>query len=105
MSLQELNYVTFEKTISKGLVLVDFWADWCQPCLIQFLIIEEVAKEIGDGVLVAKIDIAENRFIANQQKVLNIPMLVLYKEGVEIKRFNGIQSKEVLLKEILKNKL
>ena len=102
--LQELNYVTFEKTISKGLVLVDFWADWCAPCKVQFAIIEEVAKEMSHAVFVAKIDISENRFIANQQKVLNIPTLILYKNGIEIKRFSGIQAKEVLLKEILKNK-
>ena len=102
--LQELNYVTFEKTISKGLVLVDFWADWCEPCKMQFPIIEEISREINQDVLFAKVDINENRFIANQQKVLNIPTLILYKNGIEIKRFSGIQAKEVLLKEILKNK-
>ena len=103
--LQELNYVTFEKAISKGLVLVDFWAEWCAPCKAQFPVIEEIAKEMNQIILVAKIDISENRFVANEQKVLNIPTLILYKQGIEIKRFSGIQSKDVLLKEILKNKL
>ena len=102
--IQELNFITFDQAISKGLVLVDFWADWCEPCKVQFPILQEIDREQSGIDLIAKVDISENRFIANKQKVLNIPTMVLYKDGVEIMRFNGVYSKEMLLNKIIKNK-
>lgn len=100
--IQELNFISFDKAISKGFVLVDFWADWCEPCKVQFPILQEIDQEEGFLDLIAKVDVSENRFIANKQKVLNIPTLILYKDGVEIQRFSGVYLRDKLKSEINK---
>ena len=101
--IKELNFMNFEEVISRGLVLVDYWAEWCAPCLAQNPILEKIAAEVKEMAIVGKVDISDNRVIAEQQRVKNIPTLVLYKEGVEIQRFAGVQSKEIIIKSIQKN--
>lgn len=102
--IENLNFITFNQAISKGIVLVDYWAQWCAPCLAQNPVLEEIADEVKNIALVAKVDIADNRVIADQQKVKNIPTLILYKDGKEIQRFSGIQSKEIIINSIQNNK-
>jgi len=102
--IQDLNFITFNKQIAHGLVLVDYWAEWCAPCLTQNPILEEIALEIKEYASLAKVDIADNRVIADQQKVKNIPTLILYKDGDEVQRFSGIQSKEIIINSIIQHK-
>jgi thioredoxin 1 len=101
--IKNLNYLDFHESIKKGVCLVDYWAFWCIPCLTQDPILEEIEKEIGHKALIAKVDINDNKVIAHQQRVRNIPTLILYKEGQEIERFSGIQSKEIIINSIEKN--
>lgn len=103
--IENLNFTNFDNTISKGLVLVDYWAEWCAPCIAQNPILNEMAKEVKEIALVAKVNISDNRVIADQQRVKNIPTLVLYKDGKEIQRFSGIQSKEIIINSIIQNKI
>lgn len=101
--IKNLNFLNFEASISTGICLVDYWAYWCTPCLSQDSVLEEIEKEIGSKALVAKVDINDNKVIANHQKVRNIPTLILYKDGQEIERFMGIQSKKMIINSIEKN--
>lgn len=101
--VKNLNYLNFKESISKGLVLVDYWAYWCIPCLTQDPIIEEIAQEFHQSILVGKVDINDNRVLADQEKVRNIPTLILYRDGEEIERFNGVQSKSIIINSIQKN--
>jgi len=101
--IKNLNYLNFKDSIQSGVSLVDYWAYWCIPCLTQDPILIEIAKEIGEKALIAKVDINDNKVIANEQKVKNIPTLILYKNGIEIQRFSGIQSKEIIINSIEKN--
>lgn len=101
--IKNLNYLNFHESIKKGVCLVDFWAYWCIPCLTQDPVLEQIEKEIGHRAGIAKVDINDNKVIANQQKVRNIPTLILYKDGHEIERFSGIQSKEIIINSIEKN--
>ncbi len=101
--MRNLNYITFKEATSKGLVLVDYWADWCAPCIAQNPILKEIDQEVGAFAKVYKVDINDNRVIADQQKVRNIPTLILYENGVEIQRFAGISSKELILNNIQQN--
>lgn len=98
-----LNFITFNKQIAQGLTLVNFWAEWCTACLTQNHILDEIAEEVKEICQVAKVDINDNRVIADEQKVKNIPTLILYKDGYEIERFAGIQSKEIIINTIQKN--
>lgn len=81
-------------------VLVDFFADWCGPCQMQGPIIEELAKELDGKVKVVKVNVDQSPQTSQKQSVMSIPTLVLFKNGQEIKRMTGFQSKEDLLKEI-----
>ena len=89
---------TFEEEVikQKGLVLVDFWAQWCGPCQMVGPIIEEIAEERTD-IKVCKIDVDENPEIARQYKVFSIPMLFVFKNGEVAARTVGAQSKEAIL--------
>lgn len=101
--IKNLNYITFKEATSKELVLVDYWADWCAPCIAQNPILKEIAQEVEAFAKVYKVDINDNRVIADQQKVRNIPTLILYKNGIEIHRFAGISSKEMIINNIKQN--
>jgi len=95
-----LNDKNFEESVSKaGLpVLVDFWAPWCGPCQIVGPIIEELAKENGGKIKVGKINVDESPQVAGKYGVMSIPTMILFKEGKEIRRKVGFESKESLVK-------
>ncbi len=87
----------FDATVSSGVVLVDFWAVWCPPCRIQNPIIEQVATEIGNQAIIAKLDVDHNPRSASVHRVQNIPTLILFKNGQPVQRFVGVQQKETLM--------
>ncbi|NLF44124.1 MAG: thioredoxin [Bacteroidales bacterium] len=96
-----LTDANFQQTISKGVVLVDFWATWCPPCRVQGPIVEELAKEIGDKVTISKLDVDYNKNTAGKYGIANIPTLIIFKDGKEVKRFVGVQQKEALKQTLL----
>jgi len=77
-------------------VLVDFWAPWCGPCLMQGPILDEVAKGAGPNAIVAKINVDEEPGIASQFGVQSIPTLLVLKDGQILQRLVGVQSAQVL---------
>ena len=92
-----------------GVVLVDFWAEWCGPCKIMGPIVEEVGKEFeGEKrVRVGKLNVDENSEIAQQYGIMSIPALKFFKGGKVVEELVGLQSKEVLvekLKGLIENK-
>jgi len=100
--IKHLNLMNFDEEITQGISLVDFWAPWCQPCLDQNPVLEEIAKEVAGIASVFKVDVNDNRVISNKEGVKNIPLLILYQEGKPIARYQGIQSKEIIIRSILK---
>lgn len=95
MSVVHLNAENFEAETSKGLVLVDFWAEWCGPCKMLGPIFEELSGEI-EQVKFAKVDISENQDLAQKFSVMSIPTLILLKDGKEEDRMMGVVPKEAL---------
>jgi thioredoxin 1 len=77
-------------------VLIDFWATWCGPCRMQSPIIEELAGEVGNSAVVAKLNVDENPDIASQFSVMSIPTLVVVKDGKVVSRKVGVTPKAAL---------
>ena len=101
-NILELDDFSFDKSVvdNGGVVVVDFWAPWCGPCKMLAPIMEEVANEIGDKALVAKINIDDNMVISSRYKIMSIPSLLLFKGGKIIDQIVGLQPKEAILKRI-----
>ena len=77
----------------KGLVLVDFWAEWCAPCKALLPILAEVADLYAGEAVVAKINADENTQTRDRLNVRGLPTLILFKDGVEQERVLGMTSK------------
>lgn len=92
----------FEQQVlqSDKLVLVDFWASWCQPCLMLAPIVHQVAEENTESLSVVKLDVDANQQTAMTYGVQSIPTLVLFSEGKEVKRLVGYMPKQKLADEI-----
>ncbi len=90
----------FEKTIAKGIFLVDFNAPWCAPCKIQEPIIHDVEKKFTDKVSVLFVDIDTNSNLATDFMVQSIPTLILFSNGIEQDRFIGLQQKETIIEKL-----
>ena len=95
--IKELTVENFDETIANGTVLVDFWATWCNPCKTFGKILEEVAKEISDDVIIGKVEIEENPQLAVRFSVTNIPYIVLFHDGQAVTELYGIQNKAKLI--------
>lgn len=77
-------------------VLVDFWAEWCGPCLQMTPVINQLAEEMGDQAKIAKVNVDEQRMLAAMFQVMSIPMLAVFKDGNKVAELKGVQSKETL---------
>lgn len=81
----------------KGKVLVDFWAEWCGPCMMLGPIIEEVSEEVDD-VKFCKVNCDEARDIALQFGIMTIPNLIVFENGEQVNQSIGYIEKEDVLK-------
>lgn len=81
-------------------VLVDFWAAWCGPCRIVAPTIEQLAKDLSGKVRVGKLDVDANQVTAGRFRVQSIPSLLIFKNGKEVDRIVGVQSKEAILQRL-----
>lgn len=83
-------------------VLVDFWAVWCGPCIMQGPIVDEVATALDGKVKVGKLNVDENPQTAQKYMIMSIPTLMVFKSGTVVKQFIGVTSKQVILGELNK---
>ena len=90
---------SFEEVVkSNGLILIDFWAEWCGPCKRVSPILDERSKE--HGILVGKLNIDENPLKPVEFSVSSIPTMVLFEDGVVVKTIIGAKPKHKMLEEL-----
>lgn len=99
MSVVNLDDKNFQKEVldEKGVVVVDFYADWCGPCKMMVPIFEEAASEAKDYKF-AKLNVDEARETAMKYGVMSIPTLVVFKGGEVKNQIAGVQDKGSLIK-------
>ena len=99
----ELSGKEFDSFIKKGIVLVDFFAEWCMPCLMMAPILEDVAKELKGKVKIGKINVGDNQELSEKFGVSSIPNFVLFKDGKKIDQFIGSISEDELIEKLKKH--
>ena len=81
-------------------VVIDFWAEWCGPCRMVAPIIEQLAEEYKDNVVVGKIDVDENNDAVTEYDIRNIPTLLFIKDGRVVDKIVGSATKEIIIDKI-----
>ena len=99
MPVEEVTDATFEQDVlrSELPVLIDFWADWCQPCKQLSPIVEEVARELEGKLKVVKVDVDRNPNVAAAFRIQSIPTLFVVHQGQVVGGQPGVIPKEAIL--------
>ncbi len=97
-----LSEADFEKSViqSKQPALVDFWADWCQPCHMLAPTVQALAEEYGDRILVGKVNVDDHPDLAARYGIRGIPALVFFKDGQRVHQLTGVRPKEAIARDI-----
>ena len=104
VNLLEINTDNFKtEVLSSDIpVLVDFWAQWCMPCRMIAPIIEELSENYKGKIKFVKVNVDDNTQLATTLEILSIPVLIIFKNGKDIKRIQGANTKPYIQKEIEK---
>jgi len=100
----EVNSQNFKEEVLEAdkPVLVDFWAPWCQPCLMMAPVLDAVSEELADKVKIAKLntELPENQQLAIDYQIQSIPNMKLFKQGKVAHEFIGLRPKEIFKQEL-----
>jgi thioredoxin 1 len=94
---------SFDADISKGLVLVDFWAPWCPPCVELGPVIHRLAGKFAGRASIGKVNVDEQKLKASQFGITSIPTIIIFKNGQNVEQLVGLQSEETLTRLIEKH--
>ena len=98
-----LTDANFTTETSKDVVLIDFWAPWCRPCLMQGPILEKVAVAMSGKVKIGKCNVDEAPQSAERFGIRSIPTLIILKDGKVVEQFVGVQREEELISALTKH--
>lgn len=86
----------FDQQVKNGVVLVDFWAEWCAPCRRLGPTVDQLAEEYNGRITVAKVNIDENPMVPSKFMIRGIPTLLLFKNGDLKETVVGLAGKDDL---------
>ena len=81
---------------SKGLVLVDFWAEWCGPCRQLGPILENISNEMGSDVAIYKMNVDDSPAVASEYGIRSIPTMFLFKDGKQVDTKIGLNTQSTI---------
>ena len=94
---QQITNDNFQELVSGNKpLMIDFWAEWCGPCRMISPIVEELAQEYADQVVVGKVNVDENDELAGEFGIRSIPTLLFFKNGEVVDKHVGAATKSVL---------
>ena len=93
---EELSNGKFEEFVKEGVVLIDFYADWCMPCVMMGPIVDDVSEKFNGKIKVGKVNVEDNQEIAQKFNVSSIPNFLLFRDGKVVEQFVGGMSEEEL---------
>ena len=92
--VREINDSNFQAVLAEGKpVVVDLWAPWCGPCRMMGPVVDELAEEYADKIIVCKMNVDDNEDIPARFNVMNIPTLLFFKDGQLVNRHVGASRK------------
>ena len=97
LSGEEIN--TF---IKKGVVMIDFYADWCMPCITMGPVVEELAEKLKGKIKIGKVNVGDYPEIAQKFNVSSIPNFIVFKDGKQVDSFTGTMYSEELEEKLKK---
>ena len=92
----ELSVEEFDNFVKKGVVFVDFFADWCMPCMMMGPIVDELSERFRKKIKFAKVNVGEEQDLALKFNVNSIPAFKVFKNGKVVEEFGGGMSAEEL---------
>lgn len=92
--MKVVNSKDFKEEIKEGVVLVDFFANWCQPCKALAVVLEELETEMANGVKIIKVDIDKSMDLAQANRVITLPTMIVFKDGEAVETMIGFTPKD-----------
>ena len=102
--IEHLTAQNFAHKTKNGIVLVDFWADWCMPCKMKAQVLNDVAQATDGTASIYKLNVDEQQQVAARYGIRNIPTMILFKDGKEVERIIGVKPKDYIISSINKAK-
>ena len=100
----EIKDATLEDVLKTDkLIVIDFWAEWCGPCKMVGPIIDQLAEEYKDKVVIGKVDVDNNDDATSKYSIRNIPTTIFIKDGEVVDKIVGAGSKKSFVEKIEKH--
>ena len=94
---------TFSELTKNGLVLIDFWAEWCGPCQLMLPRLQELASQVEGKAIIAKHNVDEQPQLPTQFRIMSIPTMILFKDGNPVEKWIGVQEVATIADAIAKH--